>query len=153
MKSENPISDLLNQTIRLFQEISITAQELHGLGWNSGAKRTVLLHLYLQGDISALDLGRLFPIPPVEGFRLVEELVQNGHILRRNPGPSPILTLTLPGRAFAEKMLQAEADFFRQCPVSLPLSNIREAAATLELFLVAMKKSRHVDDVARVVGL
>ena len=153
MKSENPISSLLDQTIRLYQELSVIAQELHGLGWNSGAKRTILLHLFVHGDIPALDLGRLFPVPPADGFRLVEELVHNGHILRQNPGPSPILTLTLPGRAFAEKMLQAEADFFRQCPVSLPLSNIREAAATLELFLVAMKKTRHVDDVARVVGL
>ena len=153
MKLVSPVSELIQQTIRLYQEMSQTAQNLHGLGPDSGAKRTILLHLYMEGDVVAGELGRIYPIAADDGLRIVIELMKSGLILKRTERGQPVLAITLPGKAFAARMLQAEAEFFRQCPVPLPMSNIREAAATLEIFLSAMKKARDEKDEVRVVGL
>lgn len=153
MHTINPINDLIEQTIRLYQELALVADDLHGLGRDSGAKRTILLHLYREGEIPALALRELYEIAPEDGLRIIDELIREGHILRLQRQTNLTLLLTLPGKAFAEKILRTEADFFRQSPMSLPLANVREAAATLGAFLNAMKKARKETVEARVVGL
>ena len=152
MRLISPVSELIQQTIQLYLELLLTAEELHDLGGDSGIKRTILLHILQNGETPADNLRSLYPLPPQDGVRIVEDLIQKGWISRYTKQKTFYLSLTLPGSTFAERLMQAEAEFFRQSPVPLPLANLREAAATLEVFLEAMKKIRETRQSPKVVG-
>jgi hypothetical protein len=152
MKILSPVNDLIQQTIQLYLELVLTAEELHDLGGDSGIKRTILFHLLVNRETAVDDLASLYPLPPQDGLRIIDELIQNGWISRFAKQNKIFLSLTLPGSTFAERLMQREADFFRQSPVPLPLANLREAAATLEVFLEALKKARETKNSPKAVG-
>lgn len=152
MKLISPVNDLIQQTIQLYLELLQTADEIHDLGGDSGIKRTILLHLFQNRETLVDDFVAMFPLAPKDGVRIVEELIQKGYISRFSKQNRIYLSLTLPGSTFAEQLMHTEAEFFRQSPVPLPLANIREAAATLEVFLEAMRKTREAKNSPKAVG-
>jgi hypothetical protein len=152
MKLISPVNDLIQQTIQLYLELLQTAEEIHDLGGDSGIKRTILLQLYQSREILVDDLVVMYPLPPQDGLRIVEDLIQKGYISRFSKHKSIYISLTLPGSNFAEQLMLSESEFFRHIPVPLPLANMREAAATLEVFLEAMRKAREAKNSPKAVG-
>lgn len=151
--SFNANLDLVQQTIRLFLELSSTAAELHNLGSDAGMKRTILLHLLHAGATTAEALNRQFPADPVHGESVIKDLMTRGLVMRTFVDQRPLLDLTLPGKKAAEGIGRIEADFFRQCGISMPANQVREASAVLETFLKAIQAHRQEEHFSRVIGM
>lgn len=105
----------MDETVRLFHRLKASAEEVHGGGEMTAARRGVLRGLLMSGPQTVPQMARARPVSRQFMQSLVNELRTAGLVeLRENPAHkrSRLVALTAKGNEAIEAMLRKEASLF-----------------------------------------
>lgn len=126
---------LIENVPTLFHRLRAAAEQVHGQGRLTGARRGVLRSLYLAGPQTVPQLARARPVSRQHIQTLVNPLVEEG-LVRMEPNPahrrSPLLVITERGRERLEEMLRRERDLLATLQLRASLRDLERANTVLE---------------------
>lgn len=128
------LSILIDETVALFHRLKLAAEQVHGEGELSAARRGVLRSLDRRGPQTAPQLAEARPVSRQHIQGLVDALGDEG-LVDVMPNPthkrSHLIRLTRKGQTLIDRMNRREARVLRQSDLGIPASRLREAADVL----------------------
>jgi DNA-binding MarR family transcriptional regulator len=139
------LGDVIDQTVSLFHLLRALAEDLHGQGELTAARRGVLRGLDRFGPQSVPQIARARPVSRQYIQMLVNQLEADGLVeLRDNRAHkrSRLVCLTPEGKAHLEALYQREAAFYDTLQLDLSEDALRSAAEVLHSLRDALAQAQ-----------
>ncbi len=151
------LEDVVDQTVSLFHLLRALADDLHGQGELTAARRGVLRGLDRFGPQTVPQMARARPVSRQHIQMLVNHLEADGLVeLRENRAHkrSRLVRLTPQGKAYLDALYQREAAFYATLALDLPEDTLRFTAHVLRslrdaLLHAQLQTSREREEEAR----
>jgi DNA-binding MarR family transcriptional regulator len=128
------LNTLFDETVALFHRLRAAAEQVHGQGELSAARRGVLRSLDRLGPQTVPQLARARPVSRQHIQMLVNQLAAEGHVeLADNPAHqrSRLVRLTRQGKSLVEAMNHREQKLLAGLETGIPDGKLRAAATVL----------------------
>ena len=127
-------AELVDETRLLFHRLRQVAEQVHGGGETTAARRGVLQSLRRDGPLTVPQMARQRPVSRQHVQVLVNALLDDGHVeLIENPAHkrSKLVRLTLAGTTLIDAMLERERRLVEKAGIDIAATRLRDAAAVL----------------------
>lgn len=129
------LEEVVDQTVSLFHLLRALAEDLHGQGELTAARRGVLRGLDRLGSQTVPQMARARPVSRQHIQMLVNQLEADGLVelhANRAHKRSPLVGLTPQGKAYLDAIYQREAVFYATLTLDLSEDVLRSTAQVLE---------------------
>ncbi|UCC71170.1 MAG: MarR family transcriptional regulator [Gemmatimonadota bacterium] len=134
VEAPTALGGLFRETATLFFRLRVVAEEIHGQGELSAARRSFLRDLDRHGPQTVPQMARSRPVSRQNFQKLANALAEEGHVeFFDNPAHkrSRLVRLTPQGRALVDAMERREAKLLSRFPIDIPEGDMQAAAAVL----------------------
>jgi DNA-binding MarR family transcriptional regulator len=145
LRQQEALTRLMDEVRSSFRQLRALAQEVHGGDHLTAPRRSVLLNLLKAGPQTVPALARVRAVSRQHVQNVVNELLADDLVTRiPNPGHkrSKLITLTAPGRATIQQMLEREEALLQALALPHSPTEILRAAAILHDTHVALEELR-----------
>jgi DNA-binding MarR family transcriptional regulator len=136
---------LVAETVALFHRLRVTAEQIHGDGAQSAARRGVLRSLARGGPQTVPHMASARPVSRQHIQAIVDALAADGLVETvHNPAHkrSVLVRLTPAGRTAVRDIAKREAALLRTIDIGAPAADIERAAGVLRKFRTSLEGER-----------
>jgi DNA-binding MarR family transcriptional regulator len=136
---------LVDETVALFHRLRATAEQLHGDGAQSAARRGVLRTLARCGPQTVPQMANARPVSRQHIQAIVDTLAADGLVETvKNPAHkrSVLVRLTAAGRAAVRDIAGREAALLSTLDIGVPPVDLHRAASVLRAFRTSLEGER-----------
>ncbi|HJZ77829.1 MAG TPA: MarR family transcriptional regulator [Vicinamibacterales bacterium] len=141
-KLSSSLGALIDEAVALFHRMRVVAEEVHGEGEFSAARRGVLRSLARLGPQTVPQIASARPVSRQHIQTIVDGLATDGLVETiENPAHkrSVLVRLTAPGRTAVRDIAQREAALLASIDVGVPAADVERATAVLKAFREALE--------------